>query len=285
MIKKMPFGRTGHNSSQVVFGAAALSNVTQTEADQTLELLLQYGINHIDTAASYGDAELRIAPWMEHSRDKFFLATKTGERTYQKARDQIHRSLERLRVPQLDLIQFHCLVEQDEWDTAMGSDGALKAAIEARENGLVRFIGVTGHGLPVAQRHLQSLERFDFDSVLLPFSYVLMQNADYAADFNKLRALCQERQIAMQTIKAITRRPWGDISQNRATWYQPIEEQGAMDKAAAWVLGHDDLFLNSVGDIHVLPQLLDAANRFTTMPTDEEMQQAMNEQEAQPLFV
>ena len=284
MIKKMPFGRTGHNSSQVVFGAAALSNVTQTEADQTLELLLQYGINHIDTAASYGDAELRIAPWMEHSRDKFFLATKTGERTYQKARDQIHRSLERLRVPQIDLIQFHCLVEQDEWDTAMGSDGALKAAIEARENGLVRFIGVTGHGLPVAQRHLQSLERFDFDSVLLPFSYVLMQNVDYAADFNKLRALCQERQIAMQTIKAITRRPWGDISQNRATWYQPIEEQSAMDKAAAWVLGHDDLFLNSVGDIHVLPQLLDAANRFTAMPSDEEMQQAMNEQEAQPLF-
>lgn len=285
MIRKMPFGRTGHMSSQVIFGAAGLGNVTQAEADQTLEQLLQFGINHIDTAASYGDSELRIGPWMEHHRDKFFLATKTGERTYQKARDQIHQSLERLRVPQVDLIQLHCLVEQDEWNTAMGSDGALKAAIEAREAGLTRFIGVTGHGLPVARQHLRALERFDFDSVLLPWSYVLMQNVDYAADFNALRAVCQERQIAMQTIKSITRRPWGDITQNRATWYQPIEEQGAMDKAAAWVLGHNDLFLNSVGDIHVLPHLLDAANRFTSMPTDEEMQQAMNEQAAEPLFV
>jgi aryl-alcohol dehydrogenase-like predicted oxidoreductase len=285
MIRKKPFGRTGHNSSQVIFGAAALGGVTQQEADQTLELLLQYGINHIDTAASYGDAELRIGPWMEHHRDKFFLATKTGERTYQKARDQIHQSLERLRVPQLDLIQLHCLVEQDEWDTAMGSGGALEAAIEAREAGLTRFIGVTGHGLPVAQRHLQSLERFDFDSVLLPWSYVLMQNANYAADFNALRAVCQQRQIAMQTIKAITRRPWGDITQDRSTWYQPIEEQGAMDKAAGWVLGHDDLFLNSVGDIHVLPHLLDAANRFNGAPTEEEMQQVMNEQAMEPLFV
>jgi aryl-alcohol dehydrogenase-like predicted oxidoreductase len=285
MIRKMPFGRTGHMSSQVIFGAAALGGVTQAEADQTLEQLLQFGINHIDTAASYGDAELRIGPWMDHSRDKFFLATKTGERTYQKAKDQIHSSLERLQVPQVDLIQLHCLVEQDEWDTAMGSGGALEAAIEAREAGLTRFIGVTGHGLPVARQHLRALERFDFDSVLLPWSYVLMQNADYAADFNALRAVCQERQIAMQTIKSITRRPWGDITQNRTTWYQPIEEQGAMDKAAAWVLGHDDLFLNSVGDIHVLPPLLDAANRFTSMPSDEEMQQAMSEQEAQPLFV
>ncbi len=285
MIEKMPFGRTGHNSSRVIFGAAALGNVTQAEADQTLELLHQYGINHIDTAASYGDSELRIGPWMEHSRDKFFLATKTGERTYQKAKDQIHRSLERLRVPQVDLIQLHCLVEQEEWDTAMGSGGALEAAIEAREAGLTRFIGITGHGLPVARQHLRALERFDFDAVLLPWSYVLMQNADYTADFNALRAVCQERQIAMQTIKSISRRPWGDMTQNRTTWYQPIEEQDAMYKAAAWVLGHDNLFLNSVGDIHVLPQLLEVANRFNGAPTNEEMQQAMNEQAVEPLFV
>ncbi len=284
MIDTMPFGRTGHTSSRVIFGGAAFGGVTQEEADRTLELLLQYGVNHIDTAASYGASEERIGPWMEKHRADFFLATKTGERTYQKARDEIHRSLERLRVEQIDLLQLHCLVDLQEWETALGPGGALEAAIEAREAGLVRFIGVTGHGLAVAERHLMSLQRFDFDSVLLPWSYILMQNAQYAADFQALRQLCSERGIAMQTIKAISRRPWGEQTHNCATWYQPIEEQGALDKAAHWVLGHPDLFLNSVGDIHVLPLLLDAASRFESAPSDEEMQQVLEQQAMEPLF-
>lgn len=284
MIDKMPFGCTGHKSSRVIFGAAAFGGVTQEEADRTMELLLQYGVNHIDTAASYGASEERLGPFLEKHRAEFFLATKTGERTYQKAKDEIHRSLERLRVEQIDLLQLHCLVDLQEWETALGPGGALEAAIEAREAGLVRFIGVTGHGLPVAERHVMSLQRFDFDSVLLPWSYILMQNTQYAADFQALRQLCSERGIALQTIKAISRRPWGEQTRSSATWYQPIEEQEALDKAAHWVLGHHDLFLNSVGDIHVLPLLLDAASRFESTPSDEEMQQVLEQQAMEPLF-
>ena len=190
MIEKRPFGRISHVSTRALFGAAALSRVTQAEADRILDVLLQYGINHIDTAAGYGDAELRIGPWMERYGEDFFLATKTGERTYQKARDEFHRSLERMRVDQVDLLQLHYLVDPEEWKVAMGPGGALEAAIEAREQGLTRFIGVTGHGWEAPAMHMRSLEHFDFDSVLLPYSYVLVQNSEYAANFESLVTLC-----------------------------------------------------------------------------------------------
>ena len=177
MIATQQFGRIGHMSTKTIFGAAALSSVTQYDADKTLELLIQHGINHIDTAASYGESEDRIKPWFSNGRrDRFFLATKTGERTYTAARDQIRTSLVRMGVDYIDLIQLHNLVDQTEWDIAMGPDGALKACIEAQQAGLVKHIGVTGHGLQVAKRHYESLERFDFESVLLPYSYIMMQN-------------------------------------------------------------------------------------------------------------
>jgi aryl-alcohol dehydrogenase-like predicted oxidoreductase len=285
MIDKQPFGRSGHLSSRTIFGAAALGRVTQAEADHTLELILSHGINHIDTAASYGESELRIGPWMGEYRKEFFLATKTGERTYEKARDQIHRSLERLRVDQVDLLQLHNLAEPQEWEVAMGPGGALEAAIEAREQGLVRFIGVTGHGITIAATHKRSLERFDFDSVLLPYSYVLMQNPAYAADFEALMALCQTRNVAVQTIKAIVRAPWGEREHTTSTWYEPLVEQADIDKAAHWVLGLPGVFLNTVGDIHVLPKVLDAASRFEARPSDEEMEAVMSAREMEPLFV
>lgn len=285
MIEKQPFGRTGHMSTRAIFGAAALSQVTQEEADRTLELLLEYGINHIDTAASYGDSELRIGPWMPQHRPYFFLATKTGERTYQKARDQFHRSLERLRVDQVDLLQLHNLVDPQEWEVAMGPGGALEAAVEARDQGLVRFLGVTGHGLTVAAMHKRSLERFDFDSVLLPFSYILMQNPQYTADFEALLTLCQARNVAVQTIKSITRRPWGDQSRTRATWYEPLEDQANIDRAVHWVLNRSGVFLNTVGDIHVLPQVLEAASSFQVAPSEEEMKEEVAKLEMAPLFV
>lgn len=285
MIPTHPFGRTNHLSTRTLFGAAAFSRVTQEEADRTMEVVLQYGVNHIDTAASYGDSELRLGPWMERMRDRFFLATKTGERTYQGARDQIRRSLERLRVSQVDLIQLHNLAEPDEWEVAMGPDGALRAAIEAREEGLVRFIGVTGHGLGIARMHLRSLERFDFDSVLLPYNYVLMQNPQYAADFEELVALCQKRNVAVQTIKSITRAPWGDRPHTAATWYEPFQDQPDVDRAVHWVLGRPGVFLNTAGDIHVLPKVLDAASRFSTRPSEAEMAAAVREKQMAPLFV
>src|SRR5258708_33831011 len=167
MIEKLAFGRTGHLSTRTLFGAAALGTVSQDDSDRTLDVLLEYGVNHIDTAASYGDSELRIGPWMDRHRKDFFLATKTGERTYDKARDQIHHSLERLRVSQVDLIQLHYLVDPEQWTTAMGPGGALEAVIEARDQGLTRFIGLDGHDLTVAAEHQPSLGRFVFGSVLL----------------------------------------------------------------------------------------------------------------------
>jgi aryl-alcohol dehydrogenase-like predicted oxidoreductase len=285
MIPTLQFGRTGHDSTRIIFGAAALSDVTQDDADRTIALLEEHGINHFDTAASYGDAELRLGTWLEHNRETVFLATKTGEREAGPAYDEIRRSLERMRVDHVDLIQLHNLVDESEWETALGPGGALEAAVRAREEGLVRFIGVTGHGVTVARQHRRSLERFDFDSVLLPYNYPMMQNAEYAADFEELAALCRERNVAVQTIKGITKAPWGDQPHTAATWYEPLREQGPIDMAVGWVLGRDGVFLNTVGDIHVLPLVLDAAERFDgARPTDEAMRELSREWQMAPLF-
>jgi aryl-alcohol dehydrogenase-like predicted oxidoreductase len=285
MLSTQPFGRTGHQSTRIIFGGAALWVATQEEADRILDLILEYGINHIDTAPSYGDSELRIGPWMDRHRQQFFLATKTLERTYRGARDEIQRSLERLHTDQIDLLQFHYLVKPEEWEVVMGPGGALEAAIEARAQGLIRFIGVTGHDLPIAQMHMRSLERFDFDSVLLPYSYITMQNPHYAADFEALLAICQARNVAVQTIKGITRGPWGDKPKTRQTWYEPLEEQAAIDHAVHWVLGRPGIFLNTAGDMTVLPKILDAANRFQTAPAEAELQADWQRLDMAPLFV
>jgi aryl-alcohol dehydrogenase-like predicted oxidoreductase len=284
MIAKQPFGRTGHLSSRVLLGAAAFSEVTQAEADTAIELALSLGINHVDVAASYGDAELRVGSWISRHGRPFFLATKTGERTAKKAREEIHRSLERLQVDHVDLLQLHNLVDPLEWETALGPGGALEAAIEAREQGLVRFIGVTGHGLTVPEMHRRALERFDFDSVLLPFSYLMAQNEQYLSDFQKLLDVCQTRKVAVQTIKSIVQTPWGEHAPDRATWYRPLESQADIDLAVHWVLGHEGLFLNSAGDVALLPRVLDAANRFAAQPSEEVMQTQMEQLGMQSLF-
>lgn len=286
MIEKKAFGRTGHLSTRVLFGAAALWGVSQEEADQVLALLLRYGINHIDTAHSYGKAELLIGPWMPEHRDKFFLATKTEQRTYDGAWAELETSLQLLKTDHIDLWQMHVLITEEGWQTAMGADGALKAFMQAREQGIVRFLGVTGHELVVPRMHLRSLERFDFDTVLLPYNYVLMQDAQYAADFEALLAVCAARNVAVQTIKSLCRRPWAsDVAHNRSTWYQPLEIQEAIDKAVHWVLGDERVFLNSVGDIHLLPQVLEAAANFQQRPSNAEMAALVEEQAMSPLFV
>jgi aryl-alcohol dehydrogenase-like predicted oxidoreductase len=287
MIEKIPFGRTGHNSTRTLFGAAALGEVTQDEADATLETLLEYGVNHIDTAASYGNAEDRIGPWMREHRGDFFLATKTEKRSKSEAREQIHRSLERMRVSQLDLIQLHSLGEPAEWERAFGPNGSFEAVVEARDEGLVRFIGVTGHGLHIARHHLKALEIFDFASVLLPWNFPMSQNEAYAAEFAQLKARCDERQIAVQTIKGVTRRPWA-VGQERSatTWYEPLRDQKDIDNAVGWVLGQPGLFLNTVGDIHVLPSVLEAASRAQELQIETDAMHAMYaELEMAPLFV
>ena len=285
MIPTLTFGGTGHESTRTIFGGAALGRVTQDEADRVLELLLRYGVNHIDVAASYGDAELRIAPWLKAYRDRFFLATKTGGRTYDAAKGQIHQSLERMGVERIDLIQLHSLADPIEWDTALSPRGAIDACVEAREQGLVRYIGVTGHGTQIAATHLRSLERFDFDSVLLPYNYLMMQDPHYAAMFERVAAVCRDRNVAVQTIKSIARRPWWGRERTRATWYQPLEDQRDIDLAVHWVLARPGIFLNTVGDIALLPKVLDAAARFTGAPDEAAVREATARLEMLPLFV
>lgn len=283
-LDQLHFGHTAHHSTRLLLGAAAFSDVTQAEADATMDVALSYGINHVDTAASYGDAELRLGDWIRRHGRPFFLATKTGERTAGPALAEIRRSLERLQVDQVDLIQLHHLVDPQEWEVALGPGGALEAAIAAREEGLVRFIGITGHGWTVAATHRRALERFDFDSVLLPYSYTMMQNESYRADFEALYTVCQERNVAIQTIKAIVHTPWGHEPHTRATWYKPLEEQQDIDIAIQWALGRPGIFLNTVGDIHVLPKVLDAAARYTGPVPDEVMRAQVERLEMQPLF-
>jgi aryl-alcohol dehydrogenase-like predicted oxidoreductase len=284
MIARAPFGRTGHESSRTLFGAAALGKVSHADSERTLELLLEHGVNHIDTAASYGDSELRIASWLKRHPDTFFVATKTGERDYKGAKEEIHRSLERLGVDSVDLIQLHNLVDVIEWEFALREDGALEAAVEARDEGLVRFIGVTGHGLTVAAMHRRSLERFPFDSVLLPYNFRQLQDERYAADFEALAAVCAERGVAMQTIKSIALAPWDGRPQTASTWYEPLTDPADIELAVHWVLGRDGLFLNTVGDVKLLPHVLAAAERVGAPPDDETMHALVQRRSVTPLF-
>jgi aryl-alcohol dehydrogenase-like predicted oxidoreductase len=285
MLPVAPFGRTGHDSTRVIFGAAALGRMRQEKADGVLEVLLRHGVNHIDTAASYGDSELRVGPWMAEHRSRFFLATKTGERTGDGARAELERSLTRLQVDSVDMIQLHNLVEPEEWDVAHGPGGAVEALARARDEGLVRHIGVTGHGTRIAGMHLRSLERFPFDAVLLPFSFVGLQDPAYHADVDALLAVCAEQEVAVQTIKAIARRRWpADHEGPRHSWYEPMREEAAVGRAVRWVLGHPQLFLNTSSDATLLETVLAAAAAGGSVPTDEELSGDVDQLDVQPLF-
>jgi len=281
-----PFGRTGHASTRIIFGAAAFWKCTPAIGERTLAMLLEHGINHIDVAASYGEAEDHVGPWMESHRARFFLATKTGERGYEGAKSELTRSLERLRVDSIDLWQLHNLVDEAEWETAMAPGGALEAAIEARDRGLVKFIGVTGHGVTVAEMHRRSLERFPFDSVLLPLNHTMMQNPTYAADFEALTQTCRQQNVAMQTIKSLAVGAWGEGDQRTTrTWYEALTEQSDIDLAVHWVLGHEGMFLNTSSDIGLLAKILDATERYEAPPTETEMEALATRAGMSPLFV
>ena len=284
-IPTLPFGRTGHLSTRVIFGAASLSRVTQDVADRALDVLLEHGINHIDVAASYGDAELRVAPWLKRHPNHFFLATKTGERRAQPAREELQRSLDRLGVDHVDLWQFHNLSDPIQWDTALSPGGVIEAAIEAREQGLVRAIGITGHGAQVAAAHRRSLQRFDFDSVLLPYNYLTMQLPYYAENFNALRATCRERNTAVQTIKSLAYRPWMGRERTSPTWYEPLTDPRDIEPAVHWALGPPDIFVISTGDVQLLPHFLDAAERFEQETAGATMQELVARLQMEPIFV
>jgi aryl-alcohol dehydrogenase-like predicted oxidoreductase len=284
MIERASFGRTGHASSRVIFGAAAMFRLSQERADEILATLDEFGVNHIDTAAAYGDSELHVAPWLARRRNDFFLATKTGDRTGDAARASLERSLERLGVDHVDLIQLHNLVEDDEWHTAHGPGGAVEALVRAREEGLTRFIGVTGHGLRIAGMHLRSLERFDFDSVLLPYSHTLLQDEGYRREVERLLGLCAERNVAVQTIKSVARRRWEDNSTPHYSWYEPLGDEGALRRAVHFVLANTQLFLNSSSDARLLRPTLAAASELVVAPRQDELEADRLAHGMRPLF-
>ncbi len=278
------FCRTVHVSTRVVFGAAALGAMSRERADATLAMVEAAGINHIDTAASYGASEDLLRSFLATRRDRYFLATKTGERTGAAARAQLERSLERMGVDSVDLIQLHNLVEPDEWDVAFAADGAVAALDRARGEGLVRFVGVTGHGLRIAHAHVRSLERFPFDSVLFPYNPSLLGIETYRADVERLRALCAERDVAVQTIKSIARRRWADADQPHFSWYEPITDPDAITRAVRYVLANDDLFLNTTSDARLIPLVLDAARGDLSLPTPAELERDAATHGIVPLF-
>jgi aryl-alcohol dehydrogenase-like predicted oxidoreductase len=279
------FGRTGHESTRTLFGAAALGAMSQERADATLDVVHRWGINHIDTAASYGESELRLAPWLVDHRSEVFLATKTGERSGPAARAELERSLERLGVDQVDLIQLHNLVEDDEWEQAHAPGGALEAMVQARDEGLVRFIGVTGHGVRIAGMHSRSLAEFDYDSVLLPYNVLMFDNPVYRHDFEALVTTCGERNVAVQTIKSIARGRWGaDANGPKFSWYEPITDPDAIALNVRWVLSDERVFLNTSSDARLLGFALAAAAGDLSRPSEEEMAAMMSAQNVSVLF-
>jgi aryl-alcohol dehydrogenase-like predicted oxidoreductase len=284
VIERAEFGRTGHRSSRVIFGGAALWRMSQEQADELLAVLLEQGVNHLDVAAAYGDAELRMAPWLATHRSEFFLATKTGDRAGADARASLERSLERLGVDQVDLIQLHNLVEEDEWQVAHGPGGAVEALEQARREGLTRFIGVTGHGLRIARMHLRSLERFDFDSVLFPYNFSLMADDAYRADVEELLTVCGERRVAAQTIKSVARRRWTDDGQPRFSWYEPLSAGPALQHAVQYVLARPQLFLITSSDARLLRPTLETASSPVRLPSHAQLRDDSVAHGMKPLF-
>jgi aryl-alcohol dehydrogenase-like predicted oxidoreductase len=285
VIEKIPFGSTGHESARTIFGAAALGAMKAERAERVLETLLEFGVNHIDTAAAYGDSELVLAAWLRRHRDDFFLATKTGERSAEGARASLERSLERMGVDRVDLIQLHNLVDAEGWQTAMGPGGAVEALAEARDAGLVRFIGVTGHGTRVAEMHLRSLEQFAFDSVLLPYNFAMLEQSEYAADLEKLLESCAQRGVAVQTIKSIARRRWTDETGPRFSWYEPIRDPEALEHAVHFVLSRPGLFLNTSSDATLLRATLEAASTAPAADVGNALSRDVARLGIEPLFV
>ncbi|MGA1052037.1 MAG: aldo/keto reductase [Ilumatobacteraceae bacterium] len=284
MIPRAPFGRTGHSSTRLIFGAAALGGMSASRAASTLELVDELGIDHIDTAASYGASEDLLKPFLAEHRSRFFLATKTGERDGSAARAELERSLVRMGVDHVDLVQLHNLVEPDEWEIAVGPGGAVEALFRARDEGLCSFVGVTGHGLRIPAMHLRTLERHDLDSVLFPYNHSLMRIDEYRSAVDALRAVCAERNVAVQTIKSVARGRWTKRTGREFSWYEPLDDPGAIDRAVRYVLANDDLFLNTSSDARLLPLLASVASAPLDRPSHDEMDADIDLHGITPLF-
>jgi aryl-alcohol dehydrogenase-like predicted oxidoreductase len=284
-MEKRRFGRTGHLSTVAIFGAAAFSSVTQAQADDVMEQVIAAGVNHIDVAPSYGKAEERLGPWMARERKRFFVGCKTTERTKAGAAAELRRSLERLRVDAFDLYQIHAITRSEELDQATGPGGALEAMVEARAEGLTRYIGITGHGADSPALFLEALRRFDFDSVLFPINFVQYANPDFRRNAEALVRECRARDVGTMIIKSVTRGPWGDKPKTHATWYQPFDDLGHIQPAVNFVLSQDVTGLCTAGDIRVIPLVLKACENFSPMsPAEQEALIASSVGQYEPLF-
>ncbi len=283
-MKTRRFGRTGHESTLAIFGAAAFYEISQEQADKTMELVIASGINHIDVAPSYGQAEQRLGPWLARERERFFLGCKTTERTRQGAHDELRRSLERLQVSNFDLYQFHAVGSMKELDQVTQPGGALEAVIEARDEGLVKYVGITGHGLDVPNIFLEALQRFDFDSVLFPLNFILYANPDYRHQAEQLLALCTRRNIGVMIIKSIARGPWGDKPKKNTTWYEPFIDREWIQKSITFALSQAVTGICTAGDVKLLPLVLEACENFSGYSEGEQATLIARANEFEPLF-
>jgi predicted aldo/keto reductase-like oxidoreductase len=271
-------------STILIFGAFAVGQVSQKEADAVMELLLEHGINHIDVAPSYYDAELRLGPWLEGHRDRFFLGCKTQLRNREEAWQELHRSLERLRVDAFDLFQLHAVTTMDELDQCFAPGGSMEAILEARDQGLTRYIGITSHGLQAPAVEMAALERFDFDSLLFTLNFKMWADEGYRRDAETLLQLAAERDVGTMVIKAVTRGPWGDNVQRYHTWYEPFDDAENIERALRFALSQPVTGAISAGDARLLPMILDAAERFQPMDEAEQRNLLATAADYDPLF-
>ena len=278
------FGRTGHLSTVAIFGAAALSQVSQEEADRAMELIIEAGVNHIDIARSYGEAELRVGPWMPRERSRFFLGSKTTERTKEAAWKELQETLTRLQIEVLDLYQIHAVTTMEELDSVTMKGGALEAFLEARREGLTRFIGITGHGVNAPKIYLEALRRYDFDTVLFPLNFVQMANPEYRTYAEELIATCKAKDVGTMVIKSITRGPWGQKEHTATTWYEPFHDGETIQKAVNFALSHDVTGICTAGDTRVLPLVLKACENFTRLSDAEKEEMIESGKQYEPLF-
>jgi len=278
------FGRTGHMSTIAIFGAAAFWEISQPNADKVLEQIIAAGVNHIDVAPSYGQAEERIGPWMPRERNRFFLGCKTTERTKDGAWSELQRSLKRLQTETFDLYQLHAITTIEELDAVTMKGGALEAFVEARERGLTRFIGITGHGADAPQIYLEALRRFDFDSVLFPLNFVQMANSEYRKYAEELIATCNAKDVGTMIIKAITKAPWGERPHTATTWYEPFDKMDEIQRALNFALSYDVTGFCTAGDTKILPMVLEACENFKRLNTAELEEVIRSGKEYEPLF-
>jgi aryl-alcohol dehydrogenase-like predicted oxidoreductase len=278
------FGRTGHMSTIAIFGAAAFWEISQPDADRVMESVIQAGVNHIDVAPSYGQAEVRVGPWMKRERGRFFLGCKTMERTKQGAWGELRRSLELLQTDAFDLYQLHAITSMDELDAVTGQGGALEALVQARREGLVRHLGITGHGAQAPQIYLEALRRFDFDSVLFPLNFVQMADPVYRKFALELIETCKAKDVGTMVIKTITKGPWGDKPHTANTWYEPFEEMDRIREAVNFALSYEVTGLCTAGDTRILPLVLKACEEFTPLSETEKETLIAGGRQLEPLF-